>query len=343
MKIIIILIIVYLLCISEKKALHQVAILLLCFLFANRATSVPDTLNYIEIYEQNLTIIDNIEIGYLYLCAFFHSLGLSFSQYLFCILFICLEILYKHTSTILRNRHIGIALVMLMSYFGLYYYGIVLRSAIAITICFCGIANVLFKQTPTSKLILLILIILASTIHISSLLFLLAFISFINLPKSILWAIIIATVLLLTTTSIIPISQFIEYVTVGLNANRLTRYASMLETSDGASILSWTYIFISAVALRKKNNIRNDFDKNVCNCFLNLYIFGSLINSLFWQIPGGSRLSAQFLFFEFIVVYYLIFKMDLVRRYGNQLMIGVLYVTIKTFALFHYYPFFFFY
>jgi hypothetical protein len=178
----------------------------------------------------------------------------------------------------------------------------------------------------------------SSTIHISSLLFLFSFIAFYRISKPILLIVVCATVFLLTTTSIIPVSQYIESITLALNANRLTRYASMLETADGASLLSWTYIVISVIALKFRDRIKNDYDKKVYNCFLNIYICGSLINSLFWQIPGGSRLSMQLLFFEFIIVYYLVFRTDLTRRYGNQLMLVIMYVIIKSFALFHYTP-----
>lgn len=338
MKIIIVLILAFLFCVSNTKVLHHIAILILCFLFASRTTVIPDTLNYIEIYETNLASNDSIEIGYLYLCKFFQSLGFSFNQYLFCILLICLELIYKYTYVLLNKKYIGIALIMLISYFGLYYYGIVLRSSIAITLCYCGIANALIKQTRSSKIALLVLILISSTIHISSLLFLFSFIAFYRISKPILLIVVWTTVFLLTTTSVIPVSQYIESITLALNANRLTRYASMLETADGASLLSWTYILISVIALKYRDRIRNDYDKKVYNCFLNIYICGSLINSLFWQIPGGSRLSMQLLFFEFIIVYYLVFQTGLTRRYGNQLMLAIMYVIIKSFALFHYTP-----
>lgn len=338
MKIIIVLISAYLLCISNTKIFHHIAILLLCILFASRTTAIPDTINYVDIYETNLVSNDSIEIGYLYLCKFFQSLGFSFNQYLFCILLICLELIYKYTCVLLKNKYIGIALIMLISYFGLYYYGIVLRSSIAITLCYCGIANALIKETRSSKITLFILILVSSTIHISSLLFIFSFIAFYQIPKPILLIVICITVLLLTTTSVIPVSQYIESITLALNANRLTRYASMLETADGASLLSWTYILISVVALKFRDSIKNDYDKKVYNCFLNLYLCGSLINSLFWQIPGGSRLSMQLLFFEFIIVYYLVFRVDMMRRYSNQMLLVFFYVLIKSFALFHYTP-----
>lgn len=338
MNIVVVLILAYLLCISNNKVLHHIAILVLCLLFASRNTAIPDTLNYIDIYETNVASNDSIEIGYLYLCKIFQSLGFSFNQYLFCIIWICLELIYKYTCVLLKNRYIGIALIMLISYFGLYYYGIVLRSSIAITLCYCGIANAVIRQTRTSKIILFVLIIVSSTIHISSLLFLVTFIAFHRIPKPLLLTVICVTVFLLTTTAVIPVSQYIESITIAINANRLTRYASMLETSDGASLLSWTYILISLVAVKYRDVIKNDNDKMIYNCFLNLYICGSLINSLFWQIPGGSRLSMQLLFFEFIIIYFIVFRVDLMRRYNNQLLVVSLYVIIKAFALFHYTP-----
>lgn len=339
MIIIIVLMLVYFLCLSRDRLLHQFAIILLCFLFSGRSSLVPDTLNYEAIYNQNIASDDNIEIGFLYLCCLFKNLGFSFREFLFIITLLCLESVYYYSTFFTSKGNAGTIILLLISYFGLYYYGIVLRSAIAITLCYCGIVNSLRKRSFLSKLSLILIIIIASTIHISTVLFILVFIAFFKIPSYLLKTIICLSIFFLTSTSVIPISQYIYSLTIALNATRLTHYANMLETSDGAGILSWLYVLISILGVKFRNSLlTKGIDNYIYNCFLNLYIFGSLINSILWQIPGGSRVSMQFLFFEFIIIYFLIFRIGLIKKYKYKFISVGAYCLIKTFALFHYIP-----
>ena len=128
---------------SKGKGLHHVAILILSALFSMRGITVPDTEPYMDIYKAGSNYI-GIEQGFLWLCDYFNSWGASFPVFVFFLSIVMLEMWYYCSCKIFGKNSVGVMAIMMLSYFGFYFYGIVLRSAIAITLCYFGI-TILFS------------------------------------------------------------------------------------------------------------------------------------------------------------------------------------------------------
>lgn len=123
---------------SRSRILHVCLILIYAFVFSLRSDSVPDTVAYKEMY-LGYYGSDTIESGYLWLCSVFREWGFSFREFLFIWIFACLIIWRYCTVRITKSNDLFVALMLFMSYMGIYNYGIILRAATALTIIFIAL------------------------------------------------------------------------------------------------------------------------------------------------------------------------------------------------------------
>lgn len=334
--IIVYLLVIFLFSINRKWS-HQLSIIVLSILFASRNKSVPDTVPYMEMYN-DVSGYGGIEPGFLRICEFFHNLGIPFSVFIFIISIIMLETWYYCTQRIFGKNSVGVMAIMMLSYFGFYFYGMVLRSAIAITLCYIGVMVLLTKKINWySYLKYYIIVFLAFQFHQSVVLFSLAPLMLVKFNLKLQYLIAVSSFLFLFITDILPIKNYLE---LYLNAYEGSRFGYFLErdfNSTRAGIRSVLYSVISVFSVYCASKVNPNCDqRRIIDFFVNIYIVGAIINSLIWELPAATRLPMNWLFFEFAVVYCVTF-------YNNQLikqkrLIILMYTIISFAVLLHSFP-----
>jgi hypothetical protein len=316
---------------SSNRAITHVVIIAVSIIFSTRNELVPDTTPYMMMYDGRF--LSSVETGYLTFCDFCRtSLSLNFSQFLFLLSFMSLEIWYFCTKSLLKNvNKLGVLLVLMMSYMGFYFYGIVLRSSIAITLCYVGITLLINKRTWLRYVLYYLIVLLSIQIHQGAILFVFTPICFIRYKSSILYTfVIISTVLLLATTlEKLEFNRFMYYTTQEVNLDKV-----------GVGLLTWISVAIAYVViyLREKLVYQDERERYIYNFFCNLYVFATLINSAVWQLTAVTRLPMQWLFFEYVLFYFILYRNKnlLIRR--NKVVIAITVSTFYFFSLVHSFP-----
>lgn len=335
MKIIIILIIAFSLFLSKNKKLHQVAILWLSFFFANRNIKVPDTIPYMDMYESG-TYYYGVEEAFLKLCEFSNNLGLSFTLFLFILTFVTLEIWYFCTNILFGDEAVGKMAVLLFSYYGIYYFGAVLRSSIGITLCYLGLTILLTKGPRLVPLICYyILVYISFLIQQSTFLFLLAPLALIPIKSKYLYLITTCAFFLHTTTTILPIKSYLLSLSSMLGTTRFDYYTD-LDPTIGVGFFDIFLMLLAYLAIYCKKEFEFLYRGKFYSFFLNLFIAALFILSLVSTIPAGARLPMNWIYFIFVLLYFIIYKSLLFGSYKTFTLIGV--VVFSLFMLFHTFP-----
>lgn len=317
---------------KTKNSLH-ISILLLSYLFSCRSTLVPDTEAYMSIYEYGLDWHEPIEIGFLYLCHIFKNIiHFSFAGFIFVITLLLFETWYYIVKRLLVGYDIRVAFVIFLSYYGIFFYGVVLRSAIAITLCMVGIYYLNSHRTTKSLVIYIVLVLISALFQVGSLLFLFTPLCYRRYSQKTLYTIIYLSVVVLFVSSTSYISTIIEQFSQLVNIGRMGDYASNYVENSGFSIQVLLNIFIGGLLVYCRGNDKFLQDFKTSNLFINMCVFATLIISLLNNFDSGARLGMQWSFFEFIPI------TILATRYKKIYIIMMTYVVIKMFALLHYFP-----
>lgn len=322
----------------RSKFSTQLAILILSFLFSSRTDLIPDALPYREMY-QGLEY--NIEPLFLEVCRIFKSLGFSFQSFLFILSLVLLESCLFATKRLLRNDNHGALLIILMSYFGIYYYGIVLRASISVTICYVGLSFLLTSEKKTKDFVLYELcVLLAMQFHLSSLFMSFIPLCLIRINNKLLYFVSFISLGLLLIESVIPIQQYLEQAVDISGFSRFTSYVVRETRTDRANLLYYLYVFISflGVYFRKYLDFVDSRDEITYTTMLNIFVIATLLNNALWQIPQMARLPMLWLYFDFILIYYMIYRNRIRFVKDNPQMILLLYTAISFFGLIHYVP-----
>lgn len=276
-------------------------ILITSIIYAHRSILIPDTSEYIEMF--NGARYGNYEKGYIFLCAFFRGIGFSFSSFLFVISFIGLSIWFYITNKIVSKKFLLYAFVIYLSYMGIYYHGIVLRACLAILINYIGIYYGLVKK---KNYVFFFLCVCASVLfHLSAVLFaLLPFVVQRKYNSKILYIVLIVSFsFMLFNNNITFITDLLSGIMDKLLLYGGGRLAGYIEKADTAT-LSLTHIkyFLIGIALIYLSQfIKRDYiNKESFNIFFNTYILGISLLFLFAFAPGSARIAQLFLFFEFL-------------------------------------------
>ena len=339
MTLIIFYIIALLICRSNLKGKVHFSIFLFAILFTLRNDLVPDTISYKEIYSQNISEISSIEMGFKYLCYLSNNIfGLSFSQFLFFLTFILMELWYMVTKKMLPNYNYGLLFIGFMSFFGLYYNGIVIRSSIAIIIVYFGILYLLNGRFK-SFLLFSILLVAAFFFHRTTAIFVVALLALKRYNKLVLYIMVALSLIIAITHPFSSIQNQVELI-LGFS-DEFSKYNSyaMDETKNtGFDFIYTSYILICLLGIMCRDYIEcKDGDKTIYNLFLNLYILGTLLLSIVFDFRAGGRLPMQWLYFEFIVVYFILFKNSKLPTIikGGNIFVFVLYSLAKFVLLVH--------
>lgn len=339
MIIILVFIFATLLCFSRNKSLLHIVVFLLALFFAFRSDLVPDAYAYrMYYYERDFA---SLEKGYLSFSRFFYrNLHLSFEAFLFVISITALEAWLWTTKRISSINDVCYQLPLMLSFMGFYFYGIVLRSAIAITICYSFFPILLYSKKIIRFGIYLLGVLLAMQFHLTALLFALVPLFLLKCNSKVLHVANLISLLLLLANEVIPIQSYMYEVVDRLGFFRFNSYLMQDVETERANILAFYFLIISVLSVLFKNklNFINEKEKYTYDFFVNLIVFGTLLNSLVWQIPAMSRLSMQWLFFTSYVIYIFLFRNKIKFIQQNKISISLMFCAVQLFALLHYYP-----
>lgn len=337
MKIIIILIIAFLFFLSKNKKMHQIAILLLSYFFANRNIKVPDTIPYMDMYELGTDYL-GAEEAFLKLCEFANGLGLSFVVFLFILTFITLEIWYFCTKCLFGENAVSWMAILLFSYFGVYYLGAVLRSSIGIAICYLGMTVLLkkgFKLWPV--VIYYALVFISYSIQQSTALFLIAPLALFSLKDKYLYIITTCALVLCVSSTVLPINDLLLNISAFMGSTRFNYYTD-LDLTIGVKVFDLFLMIIGYIAIYSRKQFENYTFYKYYTFFLHLYVYALLVLSLVNNIPAGARLAMNWLYFEFVLVYFLVFKSNIIKT--SKGFVAFIIVAFSLFMHFHSYPLF---
>lgn len=324
---------------TNKKVLMQTAILIVTLLFALR-TNVPDISNYEDIYVNPLEYGDGIEYGFLVFCDFFRNiLGISFRPFLFIITLLLFEIWLFLSVKLLDTYRVGLAFVIFLSYWGIFFYGIVFRAAISITLCYIALYILLKYNNKWKYLYVVLFILLATNLQVGSILFFFSFLLNRRLSSLFLYIVISLSIIFLFASSLLPIESYITAFSLLIESARIYHYSEHIDDSQGISIITWVYILSSFLLVYYRRFISADlFVNRVYNLFLNMFVFGTLLSSILCNVDSASRFPAQWLFFDFIVFFILLTKNNSVYIRKMQYPFASLIALVKIYALLHYFP-----
>lgn len=277
--------------------------ILMAFIFSilatNRSLAIPDTKEYIHIYELiNSDLFDfqerREEKGFLILIKIFKALGFSVNWFFFCISIINSLILIKA----LRNLKIDIVigLAFYMSFYGLYYNFIILRFGLAFSLFILAISYQFRGCNFKSTLFLL----LATIFHY------IAFLGFLSLFAKLAKPIFSRKVLILIVVlsfllEILGMSNFIIKPIVNALNNRdsglYVYYMVSAEYISGFSLRNLVMYLAAIVGLVFFYNELKPYYNILVLC-----VFGVFLQSILSSFMWGERLSIIFSSLIFVVV-----------------------------------------
>lgn len=339
MTIIVVFIIVTILFLSKKRWALHLAILILALLFASRTDLIPDAQAYRFYYEQYE--IPNLEKGYLSFSKFFSkNLQFSFGAFLFVLSLSLLELWLWTTKKLSNLKDVGIQFALMLSYFGFYYYGIVLRSSIAITIVYSLFPILLHSAKKYRYIVYVLGVLFAIQFHQTAIIYLLVPFFLFKINDKYLYVVNVISLALLLTSEVIPIQTYIGEAIDQLGYYRFNTYLEKDLETERANLIAFLFVAISFVAVFYKDRIKyiSKEEETRYIFMMNLTVFGTLLNSLVWQIPAMSRLSYQWLFFEGYIIYMILFRSKSKVLYNYRYPISVALCAVQFFALLHYYP-----
>lgn len=294
---------------TRNKYVHQPLILFLAYFFSTRNENVPDTLNYLYKYEHSLVLMvnENLEFGMSLLSYISNDLfAISFSNFIFILTLVLLELWYWTSNRLFPKGHIGHMIILFMSYFGFFYLGITLANAIALIICYTAF-SIIVGNRKHSLLYGCILISIGMIFHKSSILFLLA-IPIVKLRFSnqtiFLW---IFASLFLASINFLPIMDNVlkfvqDYV------SDFEEYSNTYEEKKQGSLLTITFLMdliITVIALIGKKYVVVEKQQIYSN-YLNIVLIGLSLYCVLWKSGGITRIAGVFFFYSFILFYLLI-------------------------------------
>ncbi len=330
-------IIALLACRSKHKSAIHIAILLFGILFSMRNDLVPDTIPYRELYNYNISSETSSEIGFLYLCYFFHNiLGLSFAQFLFIFTVSLMELWCYITKKMLPGYQLPMLFIGFMSYFGIFFFGIVLRSSLAILTVYWGL-TFLIKKSILGSIVFILSLGLAFLFHRTSIIFLLAFVCLINYNKYILYTLIGVAILAAITHPFASIQGQLElFLGASEEFSKYNSYAMDETLNTGFDAIFTSYVLIGLVGVYMRKYIGgSEKERVIYNLLLNLYVIGIMLDSVMADFRAGGRLPMQFLYFEVIVVYMILFRNKKIAKLNAKPLYFMLFMMAKLTLLLH--------
>lgn len=332
--IIIFLLIILMAFVSKKKGLIVSCIGLL-WLFSLRTDEIKDTVNYITMYEDPLSRLDFSEIGYLMIGMWFKTLtNADFIVFYLTVVAFCLVMWYFITQKFLeKEAYFGFCFLLFICFNGFLYLGVVTRNALSEILLLIGVWFYIKSDSRKSRWGFIAFIVLGALIHRSAAVFLLLM-PIIKLKLSdktrlnfyficvFIWLVVGAVV----SQYVINLFQRIDYF------SKLENFSIYEEKSPSLfSLQILSNVILSFMAIYVKPFIRAQY-KYIYTCFLNINMAGFFVLVLLRPIPASYRFYNMFFFFNYILLYLMIFENSKIKTVSGR-KIMALVVSLAYFAI----------
>jgi hypothetical protein len=304
----------------KKNAILLFILTILSIQLALRNDKTPDTAEYKLIYENSIDDHSSIEFLYISFNRFCNEIGLSFTNYLLIVTYTLFIGWYNLTKQITNN--LLLAFIVFLPFYGFYFYGIILRAAIAVTICYLAII-ILLKFRGLKKYILYyLLIFIASGFHLTAMLFLvLPIIAQKHYKNRSLYLFLIYGAFLPLFNNYIPIIKEISFKYLALfEFNRVEGYLSRASEEMMYSINLFKHLIFGGIFIFLRNRVIEK--QAIYNFFLNIYLIGCFLLALFSFVTAGGRVGIMFLFFEF-TLFSLLYESSNIKKMNISIFIIV--------------------
>ncbi len=317
---------------TRNKYLHQFLILFLAFFFSTRNENVPDTENYLFHYDNALVELMDVtgDIGMVALNYLFNNiLNLPFSVFLFILTFLLMEICYYATKRIVSSQYVGMVFLLFMSFYGFFYFGIVIRNGVALALSYFSISFLITNES-WKKIKFVGVMLLALLFHKSAIL-LFPILLLINMKmtyyRAIIWFVFSLLLIGLGSVSIVSDSlKLLESVDT-YSYDRYNAYTDETTTK----LFTATYImdfFITIISIWGLRFVRNDIRQKY-ELTLKVILLGFSVYCLLWQLPGISRIAGMYFFMSSIAFYIFVycnkFRLSIAMKKSLTLMISLSY------------------
>lgn len=274
-------------------------ILIVAVLLALRGDTTPDTEAYRFIYNESKYDL-NYEFLYLELNRFFSGLGMSFNNFLLLLTITLFLFWSKLTSLIIDN--LFIAFISFLPFYGFYFFGITIRVSIAVVFCYLAIIILLKSKNLKGYILYYVAVLIASSFHKSALIFfLLPLIADRYYKNWTLFLFLLFSATLPLFNDYIPLIQDISFQYLALT--EFSRVEGYVTRGSGEMMYSLSLIMnliFGVIFIILRSRIQEK--QTIYNFFLNTYLIGCFLISLFSFVTAGSRFGMMFLFFEFILL-----------------------------------------
>ena len=327
-------IVVFLAILNRRWSLFLGLVLLLWF-FSFRTNDIPDTEVYEWMYNDPISRMDYNELGFLLLGYLFKAVtGAGFMTYYLFLIGSCFLLLFFASRRLLQGEeHFGMLLLIFLSFYGFFYMGVTIRNCISEVLVLCGISLYLTTERKWRLFLFLLFVGMASVIHKSSLFFLLLLpLWIVKIPDNaynrifmtciIVWLISGTGIAREIVGRISEISMFSNY----------EKFSTSSEASPNLfSLQVLISLMVSFYAIRYKNLINPDY-QTTYNFFLKINILGLMVLSIIWSLPTSYRFYNMFFFYNFILIYLMIFHNDGIELIKDKMAIS-LSVCVAYYAI----------
>ncbi|WP_188750202.1 EpsG family protein [Parapedobacter defluvii] len=299
-----------------KKILFATVLILLIVISGVRWDTGPDWDSYHNFYDDiehfvHSSTLNFFEPGFTYLNLFSTRLGLNYTSFLFFVAVITIGL-----KGLVFSRNHSVLFVLLFLYYCYYLADIFsVRQFTAVSICLFGLKYIEYRRF----LPFLCCILLAASIHISAVFFLLAYWFYrFKLTNAALYTLLIVGF----TVGLIGVSGWAIKLVVNIigvdaaTAEKLLLYGDEgLETSHTNPYLSYTLgvlkrTFILPLLIYGQCYISTDILPRYLG-YLNLLVFGNMIYFIFiLSVPVITRLALPFLYMEIFLLSYLLISLN---------------------------------
>ncbi|MNG76595.1 hypothetical protein D3C87_910940 [compost metagenome] len=322
-----------------KSTIFIGLVLFLISLSSMRWEVGPDWESYFSFYQDieaytsgNLMKANFMEKGYTLMNIWFSNMGFSYSGFLFVLAVITIGL---KARVIFENKEI--LLISLLLYYSYYLADIAsIRQFTAVSITTFSTVFIRRKK----PIIFVLLVLLACSLHISCIVFLLAYWLYnIRIDAKILYLMLCGALIL----GIINIANIAINTMIAVFGNGATIAIKLLNYQEQGleSGISNPYISFAVGILKRSivlplfiwgiNNVRIEFKDRYVG-YLNLLVFGNIIYFLFaLSIPVIQRLAVPFLFFEILLWGFFITS---IKSFNVRVLAYVLLVLFAAFRLY---------
>ncbi len=317
-------------------------VIALLWLFSFRTIEIPDTDMYQWMYDDPISRIGYDEIGYLFLGYIFKSAtNAEFIVYYLVMVGFCLFLWYNSSRRILSNKeHWGMLFLIFISFFGFLYMGVLIRNCISELLLLCGLSLFITNSGKKKYIFYMLFVLLATLIHKSSIFFILLIPLFrhkVSTRKFYCFFVICIIIWLISgvgfakhlISEISKVSMFSGY----------DRYATSTEASPNMlSLQVLMSLFVSFCAIKNNKYIKIDY-KKAYECFLKINMVGIFLLSIIWSLPTSYRFYNVFIFFNYVLIYLMIFQNIKIASKGKQIICSLSISIVYFLILLHSFPF----